>query len=1061
MSVDWELKLKTFLYRAPWGALCDRSPEGGKLVREFWGNDDLKVVKEAHALATALSGSRFLDEGDWGVWKQNPTLIHPLAGKDFPVKEIVRSVESREIEEEVKKALDQLWSLMPGNPSSEDFKKLFLAIWRLLPDPGWNGLKGLPPGIREIWGLLPADPRVPDHSIWDLASAASALAGTYDPGDGKFKPALLLFTVASAQGFLAEARRTQDLWMGSYLLSYLIWQAMRPIVDKVGPDAVLSPDLHGQPLVDRWLLYDIGLEHALIEQRAKDHDRIRIANLPSFFTAIVPRDRAEGLAKKAVESVRNAKRGIADAVQEHVADALKKEEKLNSLVGDALREIGPKDYREKIAKKFNESLRDLDRDGDWKDIWKRQIEDFLEPRIFWVVLPWDALGGDLDEIKEKFGELGDIPENLSRLYEVLKEKGCMPGENAISIAYPLLSSLAGRLITTRKNLRHFAQVKEPGHKCTQCGVREALHIGIVREVFVEEVVEKGDKKIPDMDPYPEVRAFWEVLRRVGEGGGDKPKLAGRIRRGDRLCAVCLTKRLAWEAFFLKKGPKEGGFSEVMEELKERLPAHLLFPSTASIATAGFKERVLEKLKKEGSEDLWKKLKTYVEKMRELAELIYPSAELPKLERLAETTAESLEGDTEEIRKILLGGREVEETGFLRLDGDWLFPESFDEKAVEREYGIEVSEELKEKLKQAREALRELLEAAKAKGILAPRRYLAILAMDGDRMGKWLTGQLGPTWEKLFHSQLRNKVPEKLRGKIRPLCPVRQRALSHALKDFALEVVRPVVEEAHCGRLIYAGGDDVLALLPPEELAGVLHDLQALFGGIPLDGNEEECPSVFDLGEGREVELGVFAKLTEKDGERLLLLPGCRTLEGPEGLTLSAGVAMVHCTHPLWHAVEEAFKAMKRAKREPQEDAEEDDVEKGWGRDAWTVTVLKRSGEPRTSGGKWFYGDLDVWCNIKKLIGLFTEGLSPRFIYQMQSIATGMAAFKAQEEALERTLRLLLERREGLTKEDDVKTLLRIPSWFRNVRPEKAVGDPWAQLLEWFRLVRFLAKEERG
>jgi len=1049
VSVDWRAKIQTFLYRAPWGMLEESPAEGGDALEVLFASDDLDVARRANELASALDEPCFLPQDKWNVWKRSPCLIHPLAGVERNVRQIEDSLADK-VKNAVEAASSYLKSqyLDSAHFQEDLYKRLFLALWRLLPDPRWEKLDKLPKGVKAIWELLPADPRVPDHSIWDLASTASALAGTYDQNEGAFKPAFLIFTIASAQEFVSAARRTQDLWMGSFLLSYLIWRAMKPVIEEVGPDAIIFPDLRGQPLVDRWLLYGIGLDDQLIRNRAKDYDRIRIANLPNIFTAIVPEGRAEKLANAAVQGVRKAKSEIAEAVRSYVEGALEAERSLKVSIDQATGGIGDQEYRAELRAYLQQCLKHLKEDGEWKGIWERQIGDFLEPQIFWVVLPWGALGKDLSKIKTEFEELvGPLKEGYGALYEALE--GCASPETGPGIAYSLLSSLAGKLLTARKNLRHFTQTEEPGHKCTQCGVREALHLETLWEEFIKRRLDRGGLKgIPHLDPYPEVRVFWQVLQGVGAGRkvGER-KLAGRIRRGDRLCAVCLTKRLAWEAFFLEKGPKEGGFSDVKEKLKgeKRPPAHLLFPSTASIATAKFKESVLVKLK-EGSDDLWKKLKTYVEKMRELTELIYPSAEIPKLERLAEAAAGVLgsKGDKEEIRKILLGGGEAEETGFLRLDGEWLFPESFDEKAVEREYGIQVE---KEKLEPALEALRELLKVANAKGIPAPRRYLAILAMDGDKMGEWLTGRRGPALKRIFHPDLCGKIAfdRKALEATRPLGPIRQRVLSQALKNFALEIVRPVVEEAHCGRLIYAGGDDVLALLPLEELPGVIHDLQALFGGIPQGGE-------ISLGGSKKIKAEPFPEL---EGQRLLL-PGYRTAEETKGLTISAGVAIVHCTHPFWHAVEEAHEAMKTAKRKPRKDPEE---EGGWGRDAWAISILKRSGEPQRSGGKWFYGNFDVWKDFQDLATLFKKGLSPRFIHQMQGMAEGMKGVPV--EAMEDVLKTLLERREGLTAEDAGKLKeLKISRWFGKL-PEKAPLDRWSQVLEWLRLVHFLVRGERG
>ena len=76
---------------------------------------------------------------------------------------------------------------------------------------------------------------------------------------------------------------------------------------------------------------------------------------------------------------------------------------------------------------------------------------------------------------------------------------------------------------------------------------------------------------------------------------------------------------------------------------------------------------------------------------------------------------------------------------------------------------------------------------------APSPYYAILRMDGDEMGRRLRGN---------------------------------EALAKALPTFA-RTARGIVE-AHSGRLLYAGADDLLALLPLEEAIAASLALEAAF-----------------------------------------------------------------------------------------------------------------------------------------------------------------------------------------------------------------------------------------
>src|SRR6185437_4355159 len=111
------------------------------------------------------------------------------------------------------------------------------GAFRFAPDTPAGELFGL-------WDLLPADTRVPDHTIWAHLDLVSAFAGAFalDPAG---ECALLTVALGPVQDFIAAARKASDLWAGSHLLSTLAWQAMKVVCERLGPDAVLFPNLRG------------------------------------------------------------------------------------------------------------------------------------------------------------------------------------------------------------------------------------------------------------------------------------------------------------------------------------------------------------------------------------------------------------------------------------------------------------------------------------------------------------------------------------------------------------------------------------------------------------------------------------------------------------------------------------------------------------------------------------------------------------------------------------------------------------------------------------------------
>jgi CRISPR-associated protein Cmr2 len=173
---------------------------------------------------------------------------------------------------------------------------------------------------------------------------------------------------------------------------------------------------------------------------------------------------------------------------------------------------------------------------------------------------------------------------------------------------------------------------------------------------------------------------------------------------------------------------------------------------------------------------------------------------------------------------------------------------------------------------------------------AAEKYIAAIAFDGDSIGKWVNGDFLPADSRLEEHH---------------------RNFSKALSHFALQRVRAIVERevrgcdssgtpitVPLGQLIYAGGDDVVCLVPADVALEVAANIRDAFKestcGTPSRGN----------------------------------LPDA-----------SAGIAIAHIHAPLQDLIREAQKAEKRAKNEGP-------------RPAFSVTIMKRSGEISHWTAQW-------------------------------------------------------------------------------------------------------------
>jgi CRISPR-associated protein Cmr2 len=801
-----------------------------------------------------------------GLRAPSDCVLHPLSGQSMPLP-AADPQRSSEVQADVIGDLSR---------RTHDPQKRFLLLWRCLEDELAKRERNVP------WSLLPADTRIPDHPLLQHARVASAFANCLP------NPATLLFTIGPVQGFIAAARKTRDLWMGSFLLSYLTWHAIKVIAERLGPDHVLFPSLLGQPLVDFWLAHEKDVP---IEKSSTDRfDQLRLATLPNRFFAVVPAEKAEELAKKCEEALRGEWQRLAEIVWQGICQQVPE-----------------------FAKA--------------KPIWDRQLAQF--PEIYWAIYEWD-------ETPQKIAELFRQLTGSERFVKWLEATKGAYEHNQGSV-YAACYELTERALGARKALRDFCDRSEPAGKCSLCGERQALS--------------DLDAQVAQ-DWWEREKEFWKKIAQAREFRGDVDSDGS-----ERLCAICTIKRFAAKFIFAKE----------LGILTE-------FPSTDSIAATTFVKALFER-------ERWAKVKEHVSELlasiranEQWGNVAFAKMDIPNLGR--------------EAGKLDDAAREL-----IELDGEWLFAESYDPKRIQR-HGIEVSGKLIQELQRALKALNEIYETVRP---IRPSDYYAVLFMDGDQMGKWLSGTHEdlPKFAEILHPQVR----EQLKGQSnwqtvlqtqRLMSPSLHAAISEALANFALNAVPFVVEELHAGRLVYAGGDDVLALLPLADALPAARKLRALFSGeAKRFGNDI-------LVEFRSEQ---WTGWIEWEGRKLLTMG--------KNATASIGIVVAHRLHPL--------RDVLRQGREAEEDAKE-----LYERNAICVRWLKRSGEQVQMGAQFFYPDHCINDTLQVLMDfaeLMRTKISRGFATDLMQESFALADL--DEKAQEAELRRLLKRRSELS-DDQIK-----------------------------------------
>lgn len=339
----------------------------------------------------------------------------------------------------------------------------------------------------------------------------------------------------------------------------------------------------------------------------------------------------------------------------------------------------------------------------------------------------------------------------------------------------------------------------------------------------------------------------------------------------------------------------------------------------------------------------------------------------------------------------------------------------------------------------------------------PPSYVAVLAFDGDLMGRWVSGEKMPAFAEQMSKEARADYGDKVKDIRRPLSPSFHLQFSEALSNFAVYLVRPVVEHFR-GQLIYAGGDDVLAMVPAAAAFDCAEALRAAFQGAPRLA--ELVPGCFGIeGTG-----GGFVKLLQPKCEQptwTMIVPGPRA-------EASVGIAIGHARAPLQDLVRAAQSAEKRAKSDH-------------GRAAFAVSLFKRSGEIVEWGAKWESGALALF---ERFTALTKSGdLSGKFAYALEELiapyrppipssvmdpssvfrqaVTDIADFPVWE-VLDRELSRVLERQTKREVRKETATAFR-EAWTpyrKHLEGRKENRDPLVDLPGLLRVANFILRGER-
>ena len=792
------------------------------------------------------------DRVNFSAISTDPTEIrHPVSGERQPLQP--KAAVSHE--EQVARVQDAFTAINQTiDDPDEACKRIFWWCWRFYPEL-----------VAGSTVLYPAHSVLPDNPLYSHNSTVSALTGTLFPqgwqqGDEESQPYLLILTFSPIQEFIKASRKFLDFWSGSYMLHYLSARLCWHVAQKYGPDAVITPSLWGQEIIDALLLK----EYPEFAQSFRDNPVSRFesfasrslstAGLPNTITVMVSgKDEAIALGQELSETLRqiwgeiakNVREAIKSRVIEYLEPGKGVEEIWESIKKDFDSLEQPNPYRRELEQ-FQKS-------GcwEWNTLWDAQISHTWE--TYFVAVPFGHPEQDLihgDTLDQKWIEAqNEIAQPRDELPTVAEQQAYQ--RLNVGTWWGSLQARLGQGIQVVKNSRNWKSPVSPGERSSLSGQYSAVHPRCNYARF---------KQGRGMTAGS-IRLFWRVMSLAYPGLFDG---------SERLNALELTKRMAW----YRGGVAASLGIELQEDDYELL---VRFPNLNSIAAARFAVDCPEKV-----HEYWSRLRQAIQQDSELH---------GKHDKFCAITRGR-------PFQITLADAALQKT--LPHYGNGYNGVMFSSKWLSEDMGL-----AKEGTKIP--VLRSLVTQAHQLtgfGDSSPADWWVLVMGDGDGMGQYVSGHSLKFYSEYLVQDLVDRTGiadaawELLLKTRKRMGPATHVGLNRALLDFSNRLVPHLTEKRFCGRVIYSGGDDVMAVLPLADLPEFLQSLRAAWCG-----GKDPKEQFYSQG-------GYW-----HPKEAMEDLPDRPLFTMGQGATMSCGIVIAHKSVPLPTVLEQIWEAEKeRAKK---------------------------------------------------------------------------------------------------------------------------------------------------
>ncbi|ELS04980.1 CRISPR-associated protein [Xenococcus sp. PCC 7305] len=880
-------------------------------LKEHIGSSDLIASASDRCAVTQLKS--------WQssiLYKKNGTgltITHLLSGekRQFTlIPELARLLETNQ---------KQNLTLLESEPLEEiahwpDPQQVFWYLWRCYPELLTQKLQ---PEIH----LLPADTRIPDASLWSHVSMTSALAGSlagYYQDDHTYpkykqqnsnysRPHIIHFSFSPVQEVIKFSRKMRDFWAGSWLIHYLSAKVCWKLANTYGPDTIIYPCLYQQPIIDHWLSNKYSDLAQFIEQ-PKNH-QLLTAGFPNVIVMVLP----------------NNGKNSADPKDNPVYAAVK-------LAKDTLQA----EWRNLGA----ETKNSLDR-----SLWSK-----IDPKTWdsWLKCQWQFYSAGLPlgcpEQNLKQNPSIKDPDNSSQKIDNPEYSVWLDQQNALANPLePLLSEAENQFFRQVFDLvddENEPTSEKPGGYYAYKGL---INVGTWWGSLL-------DQLRSELDAVKQGRN-WKIPTVYGPRStisGLGPVINTQTANRDNHWATEGDTQAFWSK---QKGLFDGREELNATEVIKRSLHRILLKKILGVTE--------EKSQQNYYPDLTSGVAGWLKQLELQGQLstidAYNSHCQIILDKFNWINKRELRWGIPWITK--------NHNNWLNprlLNSGWLW-EDYPQSKTSQAADAEVLSELKQTI------------SGFFKGDNNPTDWYVIAAGDGDGMGQWLSGQYLLPYENYIAPALirriqqdQSRIPEHFKLPLQDFLQIKKRmgpsthsAFSRSLLDFANRLVPYLTEERYAGRLIYCGGDDILAYTNLWEWDDWLWDIRECFHGAP-DPQEQ-----FDNdGDYWSPKLNNTAEDLKELPKRPLFTLGSKA-------TVSFGIIIAHQSVPLAISLENLWEAEAEAKKHQYRDR----FDKQQIKDAVQVRAIFGSGNILKATAK--FQVFSYWRDLVELANnstIFNSGL---------------------------------------------------------------------------------------